>query len=463
MAQYLNTPTAHSLTLLPIFACNFTHQNFTTKLTIVTKTSRRRRTVVKSQRTIMEASENDDKCTKLVTFLGKGGSGKTTAAVFAAQHYSKAGLRTCLVTHSQDFAAEYLLNCKIGKDPVVCSSNLSAVRLETTKLLIDPLKQLKKADARVNTSQRSLEGIVGEELGVLPGMDPIFSAFAIEKFVGFLGIKAFENQYKDKFDIIIYDGISTEETLRMIGAANSTRLYIKHLRSIAEDTDIGRLVSPSLLRLVDEAVTTGGNSSTLNGRFSTEIWDSLNKILEKGASAFANPQKFGCYIVADPCNPISVNTAMRYWGCTVQAGANVSGVLGITSQQHSAELVLDVERSFSPLPFAMVPTIPHYSTLDWDKIISNTQSEDAISLLHLPKVKPKNIVSSVLFDPSKRCITLFMPGFDKSEIKLYQYRGGAELVVEAGDQRRVIMLPREMQGKVGSAKFTDRSLIITLR
>lgn len=74
------------------------------------------------------------KSTKLVTFLGKGGSGKTTAAVFAAQHYAKAGFRTCLVTHSQDLAAEYLLNCKIGTDPSICSNNLSAVRLETTKV-----------------------------------------------------------------------------------------------------------------------------------------------------------------------------------------------------------------------------------------------------------------------------------------------------------------------------------------
>ncbi|KAK9750543.1 hypothetical protein RND81_02G204000 [Saponaria officinalis] len=294
-------------------------------------------------------------------------------------------------------------------------------------------------------------------------MDSVFSALAIEKFVGFLGIKAFENQYKDKFDIIIYDGISTEETLRMMSAANSARLYIKHLRSVAENTDIGRLVGPSLLRLVDDAVSSSGSSSALNGRFGAEIWDSLDKILEKGVSAFANPQKFGCYIVADPCNPVSVNTAMRYWGCTIQAGANVSGVFGITSHQHSAEIVGDLERSFSPLPFAMIPTIPHHSTFDWNKIISNTQSEGAISLLHLSKVKPKNVVSAVTFDPAKRCIVLFMPGFDKSEIKLYQYRGGSELVVEAGDQRRAIMLPREMQGKVGGAKFTDRSLVITLR
>lgn len=44
-----------------------------------------------------------------------------------------------------------------------------------------------------------------------------------------------------------------------------------------------------------------------------------------------------------------------------------------------------------------------------------------------------------------------------------QYRGGSELLVEAGDQRRVISLPKEIQGKVGGAKFMDRSLVITMR
>ena len=44
-----------------------------------------------------------------------------------------------------------------------------------------------------------------------------------------------------------------------------------------------------------------------------------------------------------------------------------------------------------------------------------------------------------------------------------QCRGGSELVAEAGDQRRVICLPTKIQGKVGGAKFVDRSLVITVR
>lgn len=58
------------------------------------------------------------------------------------------------------------------------------------------------------------------------------------------------------------------------------RLYVKYLRSIAEKTDFGRLAGPSVLRLIDEAINSSGGSSTFNGKLSSEIWDSLERILE---------------------------------------------------------------------------------------------------------------------------------------------------------------------------------------
>ncbi|KAK3222624.1 hypothetical protein Dsin_009649 [Dipteronia sinensis] len=96
----------------------------------------------------ISASNLDDKSTTLVTFLGKGGSGKTTSAVLAAQHYAMSGLSTCLVFHAQDPTPDFLLNCKIGTSPILCNNNLSAVRLETTKMLLEPLNRLKQADAQ---------------------------------------------------------------------------------------------------------------------------------------------------------------------------------------------------------------------------------------------------------------------------------------------------------------------------
>ncbi|XP_057960350.1 uncharacterized protein At1g26090, chloroplastic isoform X2 [Malania oleifera] len=342
---------------------------------------------------VVASSSEDDisyrKPTKLVTFLGKGGSGKTTTAVFAAQ-------------------------------------------------------------------------VVGEELGVLPGMDPIFSVYMLEKLVGLFGIVGKRNHQKDKFDIIVYDGISSEETLRIIGAPSRARLYLKYWRSVAEKTDIGRLAGPSLLRLVREALNLSSGGSHINGKMSAEIWDTVERALERGSSAFLVPQKFGCYLVMDANNPASVSSALRHWGCAIQAGAHVSGAFCVTPSHSSVELARIVE-DLSPLPFALLPYLSSSYPLDWNSIVTNVLSKDARDLLSVPGSQSSSHMPYIQFDRVKKSVTLLLPGFDKSDIKLYQYRGGSELLVEAGDQRRVIRLPLEVQGKVGGAKFIDRSLVITMR
>ncbi|KAJ4960414.1 hypothetical protein NE237_020324 [Protea cynaroides] len=399
--------------------------------------------------------------TKLVTFLGKGGSGKTTSAVFAAQYYAKAGLSTCLVLHSQDHTAEYLMGCKIGTSPTLCNNNLSVVRLETTKMLLEPLNRLKKADTRLNLMQGVLEGVVGEELGILPGMDSIFSAFALENFVGYLKTVASRNSRQEKFDIVVYDGISTEETLRMMGFTERARWYLKYLRNVAENTDIGRLTAPSLLRLVDETVRSNGGGLRLDGKTSAEIWDNADQILERASAAFAEPSKFGSYIVMDTNCPMSVRAALRYWGCAIQAGVHVAGAFGFARPQ-SCPASVDVVQEFLPLPFACMPSLS-MGSVDWNSVLLGSLGEDAQNLLSATASCGYRFQSPIKFDPVEKSVSLFMPGFDKSEIKLYQYRGRSELLVEAGDQRRVIRLPYGIQGKVGGAKFTNKSLVITMR
>ncbi len=44
-----------------------------------------------------------------------------------------------------------------------------------------------------------------------------------------------------------------------------------------------------------------------------------------------------------------------------------------------------------------------------------------------------------------------------------QLRGGSELLVEAGDQRRSVVLPAAMRGKVSGAKFLEKSLVVTIK
>ncbi|KAM0875336.1 hypothetical protein ACQ4PT_036874 [Festuca glaucescens] len=327
---------------------------------------------------------------KLVTFLGKGGSGKTTAAAVAAQYYASEGFKTCLVIQSQDPTAEQLMGCKIGNSLTECAANLSTIKLETSKMLLEPLDRLKKVDAQSNLTQGVLEGIVGEELGVLPGMDSISTVLSLQKLLNFLS--AGTSSPQGEFDVVVYDCNNTEEFLRLTGATERARSYLKYVRELAERTDVGRLASPSLLKLIYDAARPNGRTS--EGRMSAEIWNEIEQFLDKLSLWLPIPQNLH---------------ASSSWTLEDQALSSLN--------QNTKEL------------------------------LRNTS-----------KVYP-----SVSFDSVQKSVTLFMPGFDKSEIKLYQYRGGSELQIEAGDQRRVIKLPPAMQGKVGGAKFIDRSLVVSIR
>ncbi|XP_062222220.1 uncharacterized protein At1g26090, chloroplastic [Phragmites australis] len=390
---------------------------------------------------------------KLVTFLGKGGSGKTTAAAVAAQYYASEGFKTCLVIQSQDPTAEQLMGCKIGNSLTECAANLSTIKLETSKMLLEPLDRLKKVDAQVNFTQGVLEGIVGEELGILPGMDSICSVLALQKLLNFFSSGRSSSQ--QEFDVVVYDCNNTEEILRLIGATERARSYLRYVRDIAEKTDIGRLASPSILKLIYDAARPNGKTS--EGRLSTEIWNEIEQLLERISVWFADPSKLACFLIMDPRRSISVSSALRYWGCTTQAGGQICGAFGYT--EDPSEMHQEVAQTFLPLAFSFLPFLSNDSSADWGRALSSLSQNTKEQL----RTTFTGVYPSVSFDSVQKLVTLFMPGFDKSEIKLYQYRGGSELLIEAGDQRRVIKLPPAMQGKIGGAKFVDRNLIVSIR
>lgn len=118
----------------------------------------------------------------------------------------------------------------------------------------------------------------------------------------------------------------------------------------------------------------------------------------------------------DPRRSISVSSALRYWGCTTQAGGNICGAFGYTEKRF--EIHQGVAEKFLPMTFSFLPFLPTDSSADWSRVL-NSLSQNAKDLLRNTSNK---VYPSVSFDSVQKSVTLFMPGFDKSEIKLYQVR-----------------------------------------
>jgi arsenite-transporting ATPase len=124
-------------------------------------------------------------------------------------------------------------------------------------------------------------------------------------------------------------------------------------------------------------------------------------------------------------------------------GLTVAGVL-----VNQSEVTETLKQDFSPLP---LHSIPNKTDSNWQLLI------DALPDL----TTPSNTPIPLKVDVAAREIRAFLPGFDKKQVKLTQ--SGPEITIDAGNQRRNVILPPPLAGKpVKGAKFEQGYLIISL-
>jgi arsenite-transporting ATPase len=103
---------------------------------------------------------------------------------------------------------------------------------------------------------------------------------------------------------------------------------------------------------------------------------------------------------------------------------------------------------FDPLP---VTALPQRQGDSWEELVQA-----------LPDLQQQAIQAPtpITIDTEQRQVRLFLPSFDKNQVKLTQY--GPEVTIEAGDQRHNVFLPQQLRNKaVTGAKFQNQYLTIS--
>ncbi|MGC1393082.1 MAG: ArsA family ATPase [Coleofasciculaceae cyanobacterium] len=359
----------------------------------------------------------------LLTFLGKGGTGRTTIAIAAAKQLSRLGQRVLLIGQDPTPAFGLLLGATVGSDPSAIDTNFQAVQLQSTVLLERNWEEVKKLEKQYLRSP-ILNNVYGQELAILPGMD---SALALN------AIREYENS--GKYDVIIYDGDGNQASLRMLGMAEVLSWYIRRFRKVVEDSDVWKSVSP----FIQPITSTVLNVSWSGDNFAPEQTKQATNILEQGKAAMADPNRVAAYLVTSD-DPTAIATAKYLWGGAQQVGLTVGGaILNQSANTVAAE--------FAPLS---LNTIPTRVGSDWQPLM------DAMPDFKQATLAPKPIA----IDLSTRQVSLFLPSFDKKQVKLTQ--SGPEVTIDAGDQRRNILLPPALSGQpVKGAKFHNNYLTIS--
>ncbi|MEO0801280.1 MAG: ArsA family ATPase [Cyanobacteria bacterium J06642_2] len=361
---------------------------------------------------------------RILTFLGQGGTGLSTVAIAVAKAAAQTGRRTLLVGHQDGASVADILGVTAPTEPEAIAANLSLVELRATALLEKGWSMVKDLEAQYVKTPFFKE-IYGQELAVLPGMDSALALEALRQY----------DASKD-YDSIVYLGAGTIETLRMFGLPEVSSWYRRRASKAFLGSDLFNALRPfaepilrsvtNIDRPIDDLVQDMGGAKD---------------VLEEGRTAVANRDRVLAYLVTTT-DPLAQKTARFLWGSAQMVGLTVGGV-AVNPGGSGAVASAD----FAPL---VVRELPALQGSDWSPMV------DAVT----PFLNVPDVPAPVAIDESARTVTLFVPGFDKSQIELSQ--SGPEITVTAGDQRRNVALPSSMAGsQAKGAKFQDMYLIIS--
>jgi anion-transporting ArsA/GET3 family ATPase len=362
---------------------------------------------------------------QILTFLGKGGSGRTTVAIAAAKQQANLGRRVLFVSQDPTPATGILLGVPLTDKPQSIGANLEVVSISATVAIERGWEDVKQVEARYLRSP-ILRNVYGQELAILPGMDSAIALNALRKY-----------DTSGKYDTIVYDGTGDITTLRMAGMADSLSWYLRRFVAVVEESDLWRTISPIMQPAMAAILTIAWTGESVMSQPMQEATTAL----AKSQAVISDPQRVVGYLVST-ADPASIATAKYLWGSAQQSGLTIGGI--ILNQSAVTEAVA---AEFDPLTVTIMPA--RIGT-DWQPLL------DAMPDFSQALTAPKPIA----IDINNREVRLYLPGFDKTQVKLTQ--SGPEVTIEAGDQRRNILLPPPLKGSsVTGAKFQAGYLIIS--
>lgn len=362
---------------------------------------------------------------QILTFLGAGSTDRSTIAVATARSAAQQGRRVLLVGAQAGRGLEMMLgDVSLSIDPISVGDQLSAVQLRGTALLERAWAQAREMEAQYVRTPFFSE-IYAQELAVLPGMDQALVLDALRRF-----------EASGEYDLIILDGSGDLTLLRTLGIPEVASWYWRRASKAFLESDLAKTLRPfaePLLRSV----------STIEFKSLDDLPDQVEGmsggILEAGRQAIADPERVLAHLVTT-ADPVTIQTARYLWGSAQMVGLTVGRVWVSPGADGSVDPQL-----FEPLPLHALPDLGDQAGL-----------QAALQ----PIFEPPTVPPPLAIDEAGRKVTLFIPGFQKSQIELSQ--SGPEITITAGDQRRNLYLPPSLATRqVSGAKFQEPYLIIS--
>jgi arsenite/tail-anchored protein-transporting ATPase len=157
---------------------------------------------------------------RTIIFTGKGGVGKTSIAAATGVKAASLGYKTLVISTDPAHSLGDSFDLELGPAPVKVSENLWGQEVSVYGDLTLNWEIVRAHFAHLMEVQ-GIKGIYVEEMGVLPGMEELFSLSYIKRY-----------SESNEYDLLIVDCAPTGETLRLLSLPETFGWMLKMIRSL---------------------------------------------------------------------------------------------------------------------------------------------------------------------------------------------------------------------------------------
>ena len=282
-----------------------------------------------------------------IIFTGKGGVGKTSVAAATALRAADMGYKTLIMSTDPAHSLGDSLDVQLGPSPVKVAENLWGQEVSVFGDLNLNWDVVREHFAHLMES-RGIEGVYAEEMGVLPGMEELFSLSYIKRY-----------NEQNEYDLLVVDCAPTGETLRLLSLPETFGWFIKLIRNV-EKFMVKPVIRPlsKKIKKIDDFVAPVEVYDKVDNLFSSTegIIDLLADSSKTTMRLVMNPEKM---VIKESMRAL---TYLNLYGITVDR-ITINRVMPDQSpdpyfQKWRAiqqKYIEQIQEAFAPIPITEVP------------------------------------------------------------------------------------------------------------
>jgi arsenite-transporting ATPase len=382
---------------------------------------------------------------RIILYTGKGGVGKTSVSAASALRLARLGHRTLVMSTDAAHSLADSFDTTLGSEPVQVAPNLWAQEISVLHEVDRFWITLQKYMSAL-LSWRGMDDVVAEEMTVLPGAEELAGLVRI--------VKHYESGL---YDAIIVDCAPTGDTLRLLSFPDIARWWLEKLFPIQRQA--AKVLRPFMRAVTDMPMPEDDVFESIKhlltqlDRIHTLLADqdmtSVRIVLNAEKMVVKEAQRTHTYLSLFGYSTDMV-VCNRLFPKEVD-GEYFSAWRDIQSRNH----VL-VEECFSPVPIYDVPF--------FDTEVVGLEMLDKMGEAIFGTADPAGVFfhgKTETIEPTAQGFLLKMPLPLARKEQLDLMQTGDELVVQVGDYKRNVILPRALATlQVASAKLEDGELRI---